>query len=446
MMRPLDPGERMSDRFDRAYTLNFTTVATVRGALTAAGIEHALRCLERRHPLLRASLVRAGHDVSLALGRGAPVALFIKDAPLAQVPQLVAESIDHEAWQDEGPRAQLTWVRHGERHATLLLRWHHVISDGSSGVIALRDLLRYLDGTELDAVVPLASPGQESFFPSSHATTCARFLEQMQTASAPAAPGEPILRLARFDNRAEVALRRARLHYLRLGQSDASALAARAPRDGATVHGVLNAALARSVAEEHGAPALQRLTHPVDLRRYLRELEPSRRGIGDEVGYYVSSVTTEHVVAPGQPLDSLARDVTAGVRAGKAAGEPLTTAPLRGPYFVERTRDMPLDAFRTLAEQRIFTSTFGITNLGPLERLGVAQRAGALDVEDFYFVSAASVMNQLSGSAVSFAGRLVLVLVAVEPLVSPDVLARLAERTEAALLAYAREPLTPPAS
>jgi hypothetical protein len=154
------------------------------------------------------------------------------------------------------------------------------------------------------------------------------------------------------------------------------------------------------------------------------------------VGYYVSAVSSEHTVGDGESLAALASAITTQVRAKKQAHEPLLTAPIRGPYFVEKTRELPLDAFRDLAEQKVFTDTFSLTNLGPLERLGLASQVGSLELVDCYFVAASSILGQLSGSAVSYGGRISLHVDGVSPLISSAQLERVVERTAAALRAY----------
>ncbi|HEX6245016.1 MAG TPA: hypothetical protein VFZ61_29045, partial [Polyangiales bacterium] len=168
------------------------------------------------------------------------------------------------------------------------------------------------------------------------------------------------------------------------------------------------------------------------------ELSPAAPGIGDAVGYYVSSVTTEHALGPGEELGPLARAITQGVRAGKAAREPLISAPIRGPLLVERTAGLDLAGFRQLAEHKLFHNTFGVSNLGPLERLGAAAQVGDLAVEDFFFVAASSVMNQLGGTAVGFRDRVSLQLHCLEPMVSRAFLDALAARVRTHLEQFAR--------
>lgn len=437
MNRPLVPAEQMTDRFDRCYTLNFTTVAEVRGPLSEDGLHQALRCLERRHPLLRARIDREGATPSFVLGEASPLPLRVVDVERGQVPALARASIEHSVWDDAGPRGELVWLRHGQDWSTLLLRLHHVVSDGSSGMLAMRDLLAFVAAPALSSVEPLASPGQDAFFPSSHAA------QREAVLAAPAPPRgavEPPFRLSTF-GQGSWTERRVISHRIQLDPAQSTALAARARVDEATVHGALCAALAQSIAAERGAACRQVLGHPVDLRRFLRELDPAAPPVGECVGCYVSAVASEHTVGSGESLGELAFAITAQVRAKKRALEPLLTSPIRGPLFVERTRTMSLDALRDLAEQKVFTDTFSLTNLGPLERLGLTSRVGRLEVVDCYFVAASSILAQLSASAVSFAGRISLHVLGVSPLIERAQLERVVLRTATALDLYVAESL-----
>lgn len=425
----------MADRFEPAYTQNFTTIATVRGALDARRLERALRCLERRHPLLCARVDRSASEPRFVGGEAKSVPLFRVQAAEQELPELMAGTIEPCVWHDAGPHAELTWVEHDDQRSSLLLRQHHLVSDGGSGIIAMRDLLAYLEDPGLERIQPLLSPGQDAFFPASFAELRRTVLEQASV-KAPRPP--EALRISRWPDSATAA-RRACCLRLRLGERESSGLALRARRDGATVHGALMAAFALAIARETGRAGLQRLVHPVDLRRYLRELDPTSPPIPDAMGYYVSSLTTEHEVQGDAALGVLAREITQAVRAAKSAREPLCAAPIRGLLLLERTRDLDPSAFRELAEQKIFKNTFIVSNLGPLERLGAVSKVSGLEVEDFTFVGASSVLSQVGASAVSFAGRLSLQLNCLEPMVGRELLAALATRIEALLLGYAQD-------
>ncbi|HEX6245494.1 MAG TPA: condensation domain-containing protein, partial [Polyangiales bacterium] len=343
MNRLLTPAERMTDRFDQAYTLNFSTIVTLRGPLSEAQLLRALRCLERRHPLLRARVEREGGAPRFVADQAAEIPLHVEQAALDTLLERANETLAPCAWQDAGPHAALIWLQHGPEHGSLLLRQHHLVSDGSSGILLMRDLLRFVAQGEPAQVEPLPSPGQDAFFPEDFGALKAQVLEQLQ--QRPPKPSEA-LRVSRFEQDQAIEARRSYSCRVQLDQATSQALAQRARAAGASVHGALMAAIARGLADETGHTGSQRLVHPVDLRRYLRELMPAAPAIGDVVGYYVTSVTTEHALQPGDALGPLARAITEGVRAGKAAREPLISAPIRGPLLVERTATLDLAGFR----------------------------------------------------------------------------------------------------
>ncbi|MBW2224211.1 MAG: hypothetical protein JRF54_08330 [Deltaproteobacteria bacterium] len=59
-MEPRELGgvERMTLALDRISTVNFTTIARIRGRFDDAQLRHALDALARRHPTLTARLCR----------------------------------------------------------------------------------------------------------------------------------------------------------------------------------------------------------------------------------------------------------------------------------------------------------------------------------------------------------------------------------------------------
>lgn len=54
-----------------------------------------------------------------------------------------------------GPMIRCVWIRHAPGHGTLLTTFHHLIGDGISGALLLRNLMQALGGAELESL-PLA--------------------------------------------------------------------------------------------------------------------------------------------------------------------------------------------------------------------------------------------------------------------------------------------------
>lgn len=425
----------MVDAFDRANTLSFTVIAELTGELTASAIEDALRKLETRHPLLCAQVIRDGHDIVLSRGEGAHIPLTVEHGDAARLLDLAAKSIEHRVWLDGGPRAELTWLRFDDRRSALLLCLHHLVSDGSSGMIAMRDLLSFIVAPDT-VTEPLDSPGLHAFLPAQD-TGLAAYGRALALIAKTVTGAKP--------QRLRAALcppsqRRAQLAPIDLTEVQTARLVARARRDGATAHGVLCAALGLAVAAENDGTMQQRITHPVDLRRYLRSRDPQAAhagAIGDRVGYYVSSVDTDHAVTPSTTLATLTRDVTASIRRKKQLGVPLLTAPIAGPLVVRATRNMTPERFCRLAERDLMLSTFSVTNLGRLESLGLHPAVGALRVDNVWFAAAGSVLAALGASATTFQERLRMVISGAEPLIAPAVFARITQRVSDQLTQYA---------
>ncbi|MDB4990538.1 MAG: non-ribosomal peptide synthetase, partial [Myxococcaceae bacterium] len=436
--------ERMTDAFDRASTLNFTTVAHVQGATDEAQLQRALRQLEARHPLLRAGIARAGKRSHFIPDGALPIPLIAGDGPLDAVLSYAEQTLSHRVWDDAGPRAELRYLRHGPDDFSLLLCLHHVVSDGSSGILAMRDLLSFLSGEALSSE-PVPSPGLNAFFPRGHGGfwSYARALAMIVRSSRAQRPRRLYKRSeAPFEQRTP------HIHRLRLSREDSLELARRARTAGATVHGVLCAATAQAVREQlDTALTVQRVLHPVCLRRYLRELDPALEPPREAVGCYVSSLETDHQVGVHSKLATLAREISDAIKRKKAAGVPLLSAPIAGPLLTDRLAKAPSQKLRELAEDKLMLNTFSLTNLGKLEQqLGVRERFGALWLEDLYFVAAGSILGSLGGAATSYRGELSLQLVGVSPLLAREQVATLAAHVETMLLDYARTPEALPAA
>jgi NRPS condensation-like uncharacterized protein len=450
--RALSPVERMVDVFERASTLTFTTAVTLRGGVDARGcageqdidasaLEQALRKLERLHPLLRARIERADAGMAFVFDQAAPIPLRILEGPPAAIWELARSSLEHRVWPDQGPRAELTWLRHAPDRCSLLLSLHHLVSDGSSGIFALRDLLRLLAQPQAQPE-PLHVPSQSAFYPRGHGNL--RWKLRAGALVAHALFGEKPHRL-RVEPADPDAPRSVGLTHLRLAAPQMQALMRRARADRATVHGVLSAAIARAISDEaqaegSGDPIKQSILHAVDLRRYLKAYYPGSNVTPDAVGYYVSSLQTAHRVQSSGPLGPLAREITEAVRAKKAQGEPLLAGPIAGEWITRRApKTGDLRGFRRFVEQQVMLDTFSITNLGPLENLGIQPSVGRLQVEDCFFVAAGSVFTTLLVSATTFGGALTMPIGWVEPLVARELAERVVRRAELELSTYAAQ-------
>jgi len=135
----------------------------VEGELDTARLAAAVAQLGRRHPTLRARVVRDtdGTRLTWAGAPAIPVTEHKPDQPLdAFVRTLWQRSFD----LDSGPLARVDVVR-GEAATVLLITVHHIVFDGASVLLLLADLRQAYAGTDLggpEDLRPLAAYARRS--------------------------------------------------------------------------------------------------------------------------------------------------------------------------------------------------------------------------------------------------------------------------------------------
>lgn len=425
------PCETLLDVCDRACTVTFLIGATVRGPLPRELLERALRVSEQRHPLLRSRVLRSNGIVTgFEEGAGAPIPIHELDAPRHALSSVHEELLKHRAWPDDGPRAELSLIRHDPDHTSLAISFHHIVSDGNSGFVLLRELLQFVsDQQPLRERVP--SPGQNALFPRSfggflHVLRWLAMVLRMLLAKRPfrvrMAPPVPPEQ------------RRPYVHHVTLSPADAWALQQRGREVGATMHGVLSAALALAIASEERRPLRQRIGHLVDMRKQRAASGGEDPTLDQAIGMYAGNVVTDHDVSPDRALGSLAAEISAQTHQRLERGEALLSAPMA--WLVQRAAKMELATFRKTAEENAHLSTFALTNLGRVD--AIVPTGDVLAVEEAVVLVGGSVFNTLVASAYSFAGSTHLRLVSVAPMASREYGARVAAHTQALLASYAR--------
>lgn len=407
----------MTLALDRVATVNFTTIARVRGSFDAAQLRQALDALGRRHPGLTARLCRRRLRWYLQPSEVHSIASRVVDCdPRAWAPHAEAET-RHAPWPLDGPRARCIWLRHGEADSTLLLTFHHVIGDGKSGVLVMRDLIRLLADPSLE-LPEIDTLPQEVFFPPSYRPS--QNLGKAFGLLARDMRATPATRLV-SEGRAPVEERTQRVVPIRFTESQTNALRTLARREGYTLHGLLSAALMLALREtgDWKDERTMRFFHPVDLRVYLEQIRQHTDGnlpcIGEASGVYVSYLDSEHRVSPNTELHKLGREVTEQIQLQKADGIPFLTSPFSGRLIPWMRVLLGSKRMLRLCEGQLTRRSFAFTNLGLLERLDVRERYRGLEIEELHFFAAVSTMGPLGATATTFRNRLQLNLGHVEP-------------------------------
>ena len=418
-MEPRELGgvERMNLALDRIATMNFTTIARVRGRFDDGQLRHALDALARRHPTLTARLCRKRFRWYLEPNTVHSIGSRHIDAdPQAWVSYAEAET-QHETWRLDGPRARCTWLRHGETDSTLLLTFHHVISDGKSGVLVMRDLIRLLaDPSLVLPEIPTAS--LESFFPLPHRPS--QNLGKAFGLLARDMRATPATQLS-SGGPAPIEERTQRVVPMRFTEAQTTALRTHARREGYTMHGLLSSAMMLALYEagEWTDEPTMRLFHALDFRVYLEQLRDRSGGdsprIGEASGIYASYVDTEHCLSSDTELHALGRDATGQIQSQKADGIPFLTSPFSGRLIPWMRASLGPKRTLRLCESQLTRRSLAITNLGLLDRLDVQERYRGLEIEELHFFAAMSVMGPLGATVTTFRNRLQLNFGYVEP-------------------------------
>jgi len=278
VLRELDPGERYYWLLDHLSCMVVAAVAELDRELDRDRLGDALGALQRRHALLRTRVaVVDGEPTFVAAERGIPVAEGTA-ARGAWHEELESE-LDTPFGDSSGPLIRCRYVAiDGEDRSVLMLVAHHAVADARALVSALQQLVRQLAegavGQAPDEATPSALP----------APMHDRYTEELRSPRAMV----DVTRQVRAERRAQpapedfavhrrhVRARHTRLHRLTVDAAGVGALRAAARTAGATVHGVLSAALltaGASLLEDGGEHTIMLVT-PTDLRARMASPPP----------------------------------------------------------------------------------------------------------------------------------------------------------------------------
>lgn len=146
---PLTEGQRqlwfLQQMDPSSTTYNVCVALRMRGPLREPALAAALTALADRHPVLRLTVAtRRGRPLGVLTPPGTPVDLRTADAPGAgrdaEIQRVAAEEMATPFDTATGPLMRARLLRFAPDDHTLLLVWHHLVVDGWSVRIVLRDL------------------------------------------------------------------------------------------------------------------------------------------------------------------------------------------------------------------------------------------------------------------------------------------------------------------
>lgn len=252
---------------DAETPLNCVFTAKISGELSEENFRIALDKIQQKHPLLRSKI-----------DKGEKFPVFTEDKGTRQIPLLVVERKTDEDWlsesekewyrsfeNDKKPLAQIVWIK-GKNVSEILWVIPHCISDGTTGVTLMRELLSLLDDPSLE-------------------------LEPYQTFSSVNDFLTTDFDLKKKQRKARFYLMMAKLFFLFQGKSNkrnlgknyaihkklssetTAQITKKCKENGISVHALLCSAFMQAFKDIQGKNARGKVISPVDVRHFIPEIK-----------------------------------------------------------------------------------------------------------------------------------------------------------------------------
>ncbi|GAA4185904.1 condensation domain-containing protein [Streptosporangium oxazolinicum] len=407
MRRPLSPLERWYWISDQISPLNVISHVRVRGHLSHERFGSGLDMLQQRHPLLRVAIEAGpGDEDPCFVPSPAPIPMRTVNVPSA----LETEGGAQPHWERQlnevelvtpvdwrtGPLARAVVISQTGSGDTdedvhdLILTLPHCIADGTTVLTLIRQWVELAaENTGRSGLTPgdgdrsrsePERPAPEDMLPARYrgAAGTARTIRQFARDQGALA----LLRPRRFEASQKVPFedRRTRLIRRSLDTEQLEALTSACRSRGATVQGLLAAAMVASVAGDANSSGRITIGSPIDIRP---DLVPPVSG--REVGTYVATVPSIVAYRPGDSLWPVAREISTDLSKRRRRGDPISSI-----------NQLRWAAPKTVATSTRFLNfmdqkgpiTFCLSNVG---RFDFPDRIGDLHVSHAEFIAGLSV-------------------------------------------------------
>jgi amino acid adenylation domain-containing protein len=131
LLDQIDPGQA---------TYNVIAAVRLRGALDVAALQRSLNAVVARHEALRTVFDFDGHEPVQVIRATATLDLPVTDATAGNVDDLVNAEVERPFDLREGPLLRVRLLRVADEEHVAVLVMHHIITDGFSSAILLREL------------------------------------------------------------------------------------------------------------------------------------------------------------------------------------------------------------------------------------------------------------------------------------------------------------------
>ncbi|MBC8876053.1 MAG: hypothetical protein H8E44_42045 [Planctomycetes bacterium] len=431
--RQLSPFEKVIWRLSEAAPLNFSVFCRVSGPLTEPVLRRALVAAQKRHPLCQVRIQQTGQGPGYRTSDVPELPLRVHQADSDQCLEIVEEEINTPIPWDSGPLVRCALIRRSAQLHHVLLTFHHMVGDATSGVYLMRDLIDaagqaattdssvnlppLADSTPLDHRLPIYTRGFSGF---------------RRTVGLAAGTLLQNARLRRPDwirpdRDVPPSERRTRVLSRTLEADFSERLRARCRQEKTTIHGALTAAICLQIAHEmdHGRSVSIRHRTAVNVRDILLPTA------GEDVGFFASMVFYRGQVSRHDQFWDIARVANGQIKSAIAKGTP-----------ADAVRMVP-HLYRLLGGDRLSPeklarlwrkhnpTTTGLTNIGAVK---IETQFGAFTIEDMQFAVSPAALGDFTCCCSSLHGRLFWNFMLPEPTFRPERAERLTEEMVARLV------------
>lgn len=397
--RPLDRAEAFFWLLDRHSSMNFCVLAEGGGALSASAVAAALPGLQARHPLLAVAVtLDARQRLTFTPAPLAGARFFESTATPETWRTVLAEALVQPFALDEAPLFRAHLIHLPAQRWVLALSFHHSIGDARSGFAVLGELLQLACGSKHESPPIAPRPPLCDLYPEQWRGEAGR-----QAAEA--------LKAIKRDEHKALGLPAALPGYTEHPRVEApdfvslyypsawlEQVGRHARAAGASLHGVIGAALLLAVSEQlsgDDSPLLS-LTSPADLRPTLQPAMDT-----STPGFYVTLLTATFRV--GNDFWELAREVTLRNREHYARGDGHLLY-----HFFPPAEHFPLDATGQAAFDDMMRRGPQTTALSNVGRLPALPDLAGLHLEHLSFALCPAPKQPVFASASTYEGRLAL--------------------------------------
>lgn len=253
---------------DPETPVNCIFAAKIKGELLEQNFKTALEKIQQKHALLRVVIDSKSEKYPF----------FIEEKEIAPIPLRIVERKTDQDWltesqkewkilfeEEKTPLARVVWVR-GQDVSEVFWAIPHCISDGTTGVTLMKELLQLLDNPALELEPYEAFTSVDEFLPSNFNVKSKKFKAKLY------------LTFARLFFMLQQKSKKRNLGkdyvlHQKLDPTTTAQITERCKANGVSVHALLCSAFMQAFQEVKGKEAKGKVISPVDVRHFIPEIK-----------------------------------------------------------------------------------------------------------------------------------------------------------------------------